>query len=120
MAFLALNIYQLATCWLSHLCGLWLNILLRKKMNNLIEIVKVVMPWFVFLVFIWLCLKMIDWARHGKAGAIAFGLLVQIFLPDPKAQVTIESVVERKQEVKKQQEGDKRPKDEESKEDEYC
>ena len=54
---------------------------------------------------------MIDWARHRKAGAIAFGLLVQMFLPDPKAQVTIEMVVELKQEVKKQQYGDKKPKE---------
>ena len=54
---------------------------------------------------------MIDWARHRKAGAIAFGLLVQMFLPDPKAQVTIEMVVELKQEVKRQQDGDKKPKE---------
>ena len=82
-------------------------------MNLLIEIFKVVMPWFVFLVFVLLCIKMTDWARHRKAGAIAFGLLVQIFLPDPKAETTIEAVVERKQEVKKQQSGDKEPKDNE-------
>ena len=48
---------------------------------------------------------MIDWARHKKVGAIAFCLFVQMFLPDPKAQVTIETVVERKQEVKKYQGG---------------
>jgi hypothetical protein len=34
-----------------------------------------------------------------------------MILPDPCAQSTIEAVVERKQEVKKQQEGDKEPKD---------
>jgi hypothetical protein len=84
-------------------------------MNILIEIITLVMPWFVFLVFVLFCLKMTDWARKRKAGAIAFGLLVQMFLPDPKVQVTIESVVERKQEVKKQQQGDKRPKDEHDK-----
>ena len=54
---------------------------------------------------------MIDWARHRKVGAIAFCLFVQMFLPDPKAQVTIKTVVERKQEVKKQQDGDKEIKD---------
>jgi hypothetical protein len=35
---------------------------------------------------------MIDWARHKQAGAIASGLFFQMFLPDPKAQVTIEMV----------------------------
>ena len=54
---------------------------------------------------------MIDWARHRKVGAIAFCLFVQMLLPDPKAQVTIKTVVERKQEVKKQQDGDKEIKD---------
>lgn len=78
-------------------------------MNNLFEFIKAVMPWFVLLIFILLSFQMIDWARHRKAGAIAFGLFVQIFLPDPKAQITIEAIVERKQEVKKQQAGDAEP-----------
>jgi hypothetical protein len=91
------------------------NFIEKEKMNIVIEIITLIMPWFVFLVFVLLCMKMTDWARKRKVGAIAFGLLVQILLPDPKAQVTIESVVERKQEVKKQQEGDKTPKDENDK-----
>ena len=70
------------------------------------------MPWFVFLIFVLLCFKMTGWAKNRKAGAIAFGLFFQMILPDPCAQSTIEAVAERKQEVKKQQEGDKRPKDE--------
>ncbi len=32
---------------------------------------------------------------------MAFGILVQIFLPDPKVQQTIEAVVEAKQEERK-------------------
>jgi hypothetical protein len=56
---------------------------------------------------------MTGWAKNRKAGAIAFGLFFQMILPDPSAQSTIEAVVERKQEVKKQQDGDKEPKDEE-------
>ena len=46
---------------------------------------------------------MTGWAKNRKAGAIAFGLFMQMLLPDPKAQITIEAVAERKQEVKKQQ-----------------
>ena len=77
-------------------------------MSNVYTLFQVILPWLLFMAFILICLKMIDWARHRKAGAIAFGLLVQMFLPDPRAQVTIEMVVERKQEVKKQQDADKR------------
>lgn len=51
------------------------------------------------------------WVKNRKAGAIAFGLFFQMILPDPNAQTTIEAVAERKQEVKKQQDGDKEPKD---------
>ena len=54
---------------------------------------------------------MITWAKNRKAGAIAFGLFFQMILPDPSAETTIKAVTERKQEVKKQQEGDKEPKE---------
>jgi hypothetical protein len=88
-------------------------------MESFVELLEVVVevlaPWFGLLVFVLLSTKMIDWARHRKAGAIAFGLFVQMFLPDPRAQITIESVVERKQEVKKQQDGKAEPDDEQEK-----
>jgi hypothetical protein len=40
------------------------------------------------------------WARTHKGAAMAFGMFVQIFLPDPKVQQTIEIVSESKQEQK--------------------
>jgi hypothetical protein len=55
---------------------------------------------------------MTGWAKNRKAGAIAFGLFFQMILPDPSAKTTIEAVVERKQEVRKRQNEDKEPKDE--------
>ena len=55
---------------------------------------------------------MTGWAKNRKAGAMAFGLFFQMILPDPNAETTIQAVAERKQEVKKQQEGDAAPKDE--------
>lgn len=72
-------------------------------MNNLIMILAVVMPWLFFVLFILLCVKLVSWARQRRTSAIALGVLVQMFIPDPKAQITIEAVAERKQEVKKQQ-----------------
>lgn len=43
---------------------------------------------------------MYRWARKRKGAAMAFGMLVQMFLPDPKVQQTIEIVTESKQEQK--------------------
>lgn len=72
-------------------------------MNNLMMILAVLMPWLFFVLFILICAKLVSWARQRRTSAIALGVLVQILLPDPRAQVTIEAVAERKQEVKKQQ-----------------
>ena len=81
-------------------------------MDILIELCGVLLPWLCFLGFIYFCVKMTGWVKNRKAGAIAFGLFFQMILPDPSAQTTIEAVAERKQAIKKQQEGDKEPKDE--------
>jgi hypothetical protein len=81
-------------------------------MDILIILWQLMKPWLCFIVFIYLCVKMTGWAKNRKAGAIAFGLFFQMILPDPSAKTTIDAVVERKQEVKKQQDGDREPKDE--------
>ncbi|MCF2949643.1 hypothetical protein L0668_16090 [Paraglaciecola aquimarina] len=80
-------------------------------METLSVLYEITKPWLMFIGFIYVCLKMIHLAKNRKAGAIAFGLFLQMFIPDPKAQITIEAVVERKQEVKKQQDGNAKPKD---------
>ncbi len=72
-------------------------------MDTLIILWHLLKPRLCFVTFIYLCIKMTGWAKNRKAGAIAFGLFFQMILPDPSAQSTIEAVVERKQEVKKQQ-----------------
>lgn len=72
-------------------------------MHNLLMILLALLPWMMFVIFILLGIKLTSWAKKRRSGAIAIGLLVQMLLPDPRAQQTIEAVVERKQEVKKQQ-----------------
>jgi hypothetical protein len=69
-------------------------------MNNLYTLFQGILLWLLFIAFILICLKTIDWARHRKAGAIAFGLFVQMFLPGPKVQATIEMVEEYKKWLK--------------------
>lgn len=80
-------------------------------MNHLTSILVMLMPWLLFLMFIGLCFMLINWARKRKATALALGIFVQIFLPDPKAQITIEAIAERKQEVKKQHDEEGKLKD---------
>lgn len=72
-------------------------------MDTFITLWHLLKSWLIFIAFIYLCLKMIGWAKNRKAGAIAFGLFFQMILPDPSAEKTIQAVAERKQEVKKQQ-----------------
>lgn len=54
---------------------------------------------FISLIIVFICLY--RWAKKQKGVAMAFGILVQIFLPDPKVQQTIEAVSEAKQEERK-------------------
>lgn len=53
--------------------------------------------WFGFSFVIFMFFRLYGWAKKQKATAFALGMLVQMFLPDPKAQETIEIVVEAKQ-----------------------
>ena len=66
--------------------------------------------WLGFVGFIFFCVLMYRWARKQKGAALAFGMLVQMFLPDPKAQQTIECVAESKEEEKRPDQ-DKKNKD---------
>ncbi len=59
------------------------------------------LPFFVclgFAVLMGFFALMYRWARRQKGVAMAFGMLVQMFLPDPNAQQTIECVAQSKQE----------------------
>lgn len=47
--------------------------------------------------------KLTKWVKQRKAEAVIFGAAVQMFLPDPYAQSTIEMVQEEKQEQQKKQ-----------------
>ncbi|MDC0603557.1 hypothetical protein OAP14_11170 [Aliiglaciecola sp.] len=68
------------------------------------ELVRLFVPYIVFvaiLVVFWLLYKS---AKRWRGVAFAFGMLVQIFLPDPKVEQTIQMVVEEKR-AKKQSAG---------------
>ncbi len=54
----------------------------------------------VFAIVVGVFRLMFTWAKKQKGAALAFGILVQMFLPDPKVEHTIEMVVETKRETK--------------------
>jgi hypothetical protein len=74
--------------------------------NNLLPLI-VCLGFAAVLGFFYL---MYRWARKQKGIAMAFGMLVQMFLPDPKVQQTIEIVTESKQEQKNKSGQIQRPK----------
>tara|TARA_R110002167_G_scaffold37625_2_gene117813 strand:- start:3642 stop:3899 length:258 start_codon:yes stop_codon:yes gene_type:complete len=84
-------------------------------MSDLTAIYAEFKPWIVFLIFIWLCLKLVTLARKRKGVALAFGIFAQMFLPDPKVEQTIEAIVQRKEDIKKQQDENGEPKKDKSK-----
>ncbi len=57
-----------------------------------------ILVWLVFIALLAFFILMYHWARKQKGAAMAFGMLIQMFLPDPKVQQTIEHVTESKQE----------------------
>ncbi|MCW8090310.1 hypothetical protein [Alteromonas sp. ASW11-130] len=74
---------------------------------------KVILPTLVWLAFVLLILffcVLYRWAKQRKGAALAIGLFIQMFLPDPKVQQTIEFVAESKEQTGDKQ-SDKRLRD---------
>lgn len=76
-------------------------------MQILIELVPAGLLLGVFL----LMAKLVGWAKKGKVSAIALGVLVQMFTPDPNVQKTIAVVMEQREVKPKQQQEDQNPQD---------
>jgi hypothetical protein len=71
-----------------------------------LEILEDFIPWIVFLLTIFIFSKLISWARKKKTVAITFGVLVQMFSPDPFAERTIEVVQQDKKSAEHRQQDD--------------
>jgi len=61
------------------------------------------LPWFIFLFFALCARKLIKYAQKRKGVAVAFGVLVQMLLPDPQIEKTIETVIIAEKRVNKEQ-----------------
>ncbi len=57
----------------------------------------VFLPWCVFIVLgavaIFCASKLITWAKARRGGVIVLGALIQMLLPDPYVQQTLETIV---------------------------
>ena len=66
------------------------------------EILKDLLVGMAFVAMLWLMIKSVKGARKGKTIAIAFGVLVQMFTPDPEFEKTSKIV-----QMAKEKEGQK-------------
>ncbi len=70
-------------------------------MENLFFIILA--PWLVFVVLAIIACWLLKFARKRKGIAIAFGIFVQMFSPDPMVEQTIKMVQVDKQVIKQKQ-----------------
>lgn len=62
-------------------------------------------PWLVFIVFALLAKVLIGFAKKRRGIAIAFGVFVQMFSPDPFVERTVETFIAEKRQERKQEDG---------------
>ncbi|MBU2894210.1 hypothetical protein KO495_12890 [Colwellia sp. D2M02] len=63
-------------------------------------------PWLVFVVFGILANLLIKWAKKRRGIAVAFGIFVQMFTPDPMVENTIK-VIQVERRIVKEETSDK-------------
>ncbi len=71
----------------------------------------VLAPWLVFVTLAMIACWLVKLARKRKAIALAFGVLVQMFTPDPLVEQTVKNVKVQQRQVqqKARQDGAKEP-----------
>lgn len=61
----------------------------------------ILLPYVAIAFLVMLMVKMVKNAKKGKSIAFAIGAFMQMFIPDPKAQQTIEAIAQTKEKEKK-------------------
>jgi hypothetical protein len=67
------------------------------------ELFQAYLPWIVFVGILFTFVRLFKWARNKKTGAFIFAAFIQMLMPDPFAERTIQVVQEEKQVIKKEQ-----------------
>jgi len=73
-------------------------------MGSYIELWLVLLPWFAFILIALIAKKLMEWAKTRRGAAVVFGVLVQMLLPDPQVEKTIETVMVKKRQENKSDE----------------
>jgi hypothetical protein len=80
------------------------------KIDTVLEVYHLYLPWLILLVIFWVFSRLVYWAKNRKAVAFVFGVMMQMFLPDPNVEQTIHMVQEVKKSAKKEQDENAEPK----------
>jgi hypothetical protein len=76
-------------------------------LDKLIEIGYLLLPWLILVISVLVFFKLFGWARKKKTSAVVFGVLVQMFMPDPYVERTIKVVQEdKKQKISESEDQD--------------
>ena len=75
---------------------------MRLLMTDFDELIQMYTPWIALLGVIFTFIRLYKWTRNKKTGAFIFGMLVQMIMPDPFAERTIEVVQQEKKATKKE------------------
>ena len=70
-------------------------------MDILTDLFRLLLPWVIFTSFILIFAKLLKMAKQGNRSVIAFGFMVQIFLPNINVERRIDVLVKQEQEARK-------------------
>lgn len=87
--------------------------MLKDNMNYLPEIALVLAPWLAFIIIALCAGKLIKSARKGRSYAVALAVFVQMVLPDPQIEKTIQTIVVEKRKLEQNENGEDKDKDKE-------
>ena len=79
-------------------------------MESIFKLIQPFYPWLFFLAVIFVFYKLFSWAKNKKTRALVFGILTQMFMPDPYVERTVQVVQEDKKESKQAEDDSGDPK----------
>jgi len=79
-------------------------------MITLTEVGTILLPWGIIMLIFFIGFKLVSWAKKQNSAAYVFGAMVQMLVPDPYVERTIQLVQDNKKTAQKQKEREREPK----------
>ncbi len=70
---------------------------------NFDDLYQLFLPWIILFGLFMAFKQLYSWARNKKTGAFVFGMLIQMMMPDPYVDRTIQVIQEEKKSTEKEQ-----------------